>query len=236
MKKDEIIARYIGKSEIDIEKYRNLIIDLLDFFGLEKYVNDIVVSGDLVNCYSYYDPNSRQLHYGNNIFNSKHYNLSSSKAIVYILHELAHIIHIKNYEEERNNSLNIIVNNSARIGRCSYTSLLPINEYQAFINSNYALFKMLEEENIDYFNLRIIISNLIYNNYYDLDKRFISPYERYLEDNHDKICYNEEDILTSLLLGLKVEKSDFINGIHLINYSKGDDLYDTSVNKRRIKK
>ena len=91
----EILNNYYGIENKDMKYYYHMIINLIDYFNLENYINNIEILNSLETCLSLYDYNSKTLVFGNNIFNTEAYDVNSSKAMVYILHELIHVLRAK---------------------------------------------------------------------------------------------------------------------------------------------
>ena len=86
MEIDEIFNNYYGIENKDMKYYYYMITNLIDYFNLDNYINNIEILNSLETCLSLYDYNSKTLAFGNNIFNTDAYDVNSSKAMVYILH------------------------------------------------------------------------------------------------------------------------------------------------------
>lgn len=215
---NEILDKYYFVDIKNINESYNLVVDIIEYFQLSGYINNIEMVQNLNGCYSLYDKNIKKLVFGNNIFDNKLYNNNSSKAIIYILHELIHVIQTKYtslFEHYNIMEFDILKLSLSKNNRF-YLAIMPLHEYQAFLNSNYILFNYLISVNkIDELkNCQDIIINLLYNNYYDNDVNYISPLEQtikklklHLEYTLD--FYDDKEIETRILFGMPIEKQDF---------------------------
>lgn len=229
MKINEILDKYYFIDIQNINKFYNLIVDIIEYFQLYEYINNIEIVEKIDGCYSLYDKNIKKLVFGNNIFDNKLYNNNSSKAIIYILHELIHVIQTKYISLFEH--CNIIEFDVLRLSLLKnnvfYSAILPLHEYQAFLNSNYILFNYLISVNkIDELkNCQDIIINLLYNNYYDNNVSYISPLEQTIRELNMSLeytgkFYNNNEIETRILFGMPIKKLDFNFGIQKIKKGK----------------
>jgi len=222
----EILNRYYFLENNDMNNFNDLVIIMINYFKLEKFIDSIEIYDSLEGSYSLYDYNKKQLVFGNNIFNSNLYDTNFCKAIVYILHELIHVIqakYISMFEKYDILELNILklsfLNNNI-----SYSSILPLHEYQAFLNSNYILMNYLKNiDNFDDLNTcKNIVTNLLYNNYYDRNINYLSPLEQTIEKfglddiTYSNLCYNDKEIVNKLLFGMPIDRKDFVKGVKQI--------------------
>lgn len=219
MKINEILDEYYFIDIHNLNQFYNLIVDIIEYFQLYEYVNNIEIVEKLNGCYSLYDHNIKKLIFGNNIFDNKLYRNNSSKAIVYILHELIHVIQTKYiYLYENCNIIEFdILRLSLLNNNTFYSTILPLHEYQAFLNSNYILLNYLISVNKlnEAKSCRDIIINLLYNNYYDNNINYISPLEQAIKKlnmdfEYTEKFYTDEEIETRVLFGMPIEKKDFI--------------------------
>ena len=142
---NEILDKYYFVDIKNINESYNLVVDIIEYFQLSGYINNIEMVQNLNGCYSLYDKNIKKLVFGNNIFDNKLYNNNSSKAIIYILHELIHVIQTKYiylFEHCNIMEFNVLRLSLLKSNVC-YSAILPLHEYQAFLNSNYILFNYL---------------------------------------------------------------------------------------------
>lgn len=225
MKINSILNEYSYLNDQDIESFYPFIITMIHYLKLEKFVKNIKIFNCLDGCYSLYNSNDKILIFGNNIFTNKSYNNTFCKAAVYILHELIHVMqekYISMFEKCDILELKILklsfLNNNA-----SYSAILPLHEYQAFLNSNYILLNYLinKDNSNDINNCKNIITNLLYNNYYDSNINYLSPLEQTIKKFNDNInynafFYNDEEITNRLLFGMPVDKTDFITGVKIL--------------------
>lgn len=229
MKINEILDKYYFVNIRDINKFYNLIVDIIEYFQLYEYINNIEIVEKIDGCYSLYDKNIKKLVFGNNIFDNKLYNNNQSKAIIYILHELIHVIQTKYISLFEH--CNIMEFNVLRLSLLKsnvfYPAILPLHEYQAFLNSNYILFNYLISVNkIDELkNCQDIIVNLLYNNYYDNNLSYVSPLEQTIRKlnvglEYTETFYNNKEIETRILFGMPIEKQDFNVEIQKIKKGK----------------
>lgn len=219
MKINEILDEYYLIDIHNLNQFYDLIVDIIEYFQLYEYVNNIEIVEKLNGCYSLYDHNIKKLIFGNNIFDNKLYRNNSSKAIVYILHELIHVIQTKYiYLYENCNIIEFdILRLSLLNNNTFYSAILPLHEYQAFLNSNYILLNYLISVNKlnEAKSCRDIIINLLYNNYYDNNINYISPLEQAIKKlnmdfEYTEKFYTDEEIETRVLFGMPIEKKDFI--------------------------
>ena len=218
MEIDEIFNNYYGIENKNMRYYYYMIINLIDYFNLENYINNIEIIKSLETCLSLYDYNSKTLIFGNNIFDTDLYDINSNKAMVYILHELIHVLQAKyiSIHEKHNEPEFNILKISFLKSDFIYSSIMPLHEYQAFFNSNYILYDYLYRNNKleDIDNFTTIIIALLYNNYYDTKLNYISPIEQTirrfnLNYNYNNDFYSDMEINSRLLFGMPVSKSDF---------------------------
>lgn len=244
MKIDEILNNYYGIENKDMIYFYYMIINLIDYFDLSDFINNIEISNSLETGLSLYDYNSKTLAFGNNIFDTNLYNVNSNKAMVYILHELIHVLqakYISTYKKFNVFEFNIL-KTSFLNNDYIYSSIMPLHEYQAFFNSNYLLYDYLFRNNKlkDIDNFTSIIITLLYNNYYDSKLNFISPIEQTirrfnLNNNYNNDFYSDKEINSRLLFGMPILESDFKSKIKSIR-GKRSWKNVLSINKRRIKK
>ncbi len=243
MKKEDVLLKFFNIDGKNMDDYYYLIADLLYLLKIDKYVDDIVIVDDLISSYAFYDKNTKSLTFGNNIFSSQLFNNNSNKAIIYVLHELIHIIHEKLVNGDNKDTFIKVLSNSVNNKSVDYNSLFPLYEYQAYVNSTYILYNILLNEirNSDFRRCKNYLTNIIYNNYYDLNNVFISPIQREIRDNNYDICYNSEDYYdnnTKILIGDSVNRQEFLEVIHRVNNNsfKGVDLCELSINQGGIKR
>lgn len=218
MEIDEILNNYYGIENKDMIYFYYMIINLIDYFDLSNFVNNIEITNSLETCLSLYDYNNKTLAFGNNIFNIDLYDVNSNKAIVYILHELIHVLqakYISIYKKINIYEFNIL-ETSFLNNEYIYSTIMPLHEYQAFFNSNYLLYDYLLRNNKlkDIDNFTNIIVALLYNNYYDAKLNYISPIEQTIKRFNLNYSYNNDfysdmEINSRLLFGMPISKSDF---------------------------
>ena len=243
MNKEELVLKYISVEDRNLKKYYNFIVDLIYLYNLESFIKKIEFVNDS-SFYGYYDNNNKILYFSSSIFSSPLYNNNSSKVIVYIFHEILHVIQHQLVSTCKNDSFIRVLDNSLKGSIIDYSSLLPFYEYQAYVNSNFVLYNILTKgQNVDEReNSKRLIRTILYNNYYNYIKRFESPFDR--EVKKQGLCIKDkiegyENATSRLLLGLPVNYQEFLEFNYKINSHydfKGVDFYDLSINKRRIKK
>lgn len=232
MNLNKLLIKYYKSNSKNMRDYYNLVTDMIDYFDISKFVKGIEIYSNLSNAYALYDCNRKKLLFGNNIFENNQYNENCDKAFAYIMHEMIHIIQLKTLicETNKERPEYQILSQSFFDNDINYSSILPIHEYQAFINSNYLLLKFLTEttDKIDINNCCEIIKNLLYNNYYDEELNFTSPVNHLLKTNansnpHNFILFNDNNdksTLEKLLFGMPVEKKEFNEVMRKIKYNK----------------
>ena len=211
----EIFDKYYSNYD-NINKYYYLIVDLINVLKLNNYIDDIELKNTNEIYYSFYDLNCKKIVFCNDILQSNIYNYNCIKMYSYVLHELIHVYQnkvvdrLKKYDIPEIQLLEKSLKNKKRI----YSSILPIHEYQAFYNSNFQLLDYIFAKNniIDYNNCVNILSNLLYNNYYNEAASFTSPAEqtcKLLNINYEENQFKNNNIDYRIMLGLPVENEEF---------------------------
>ncbi len=210
----EIFDKYYSNYD-DINKYYYLIVDLIDVFKLNNYVDNIELKNTNEFYYSFYDSNCKKLVFCNDIFQSNIYNYNCIKIYSYILHELIHVYQnkivdrLKKYDIPEVQLLEESLKNKSRF----YSLNLPLHEYQAFYNSNFQLLNYIFEKNniIDYNNCINILKNLLYNNYYDEEVNITSPVEqtcKILNIDYDSNKFKIKNTEYKIMYGMSVDKKE----------------------------
>lgn len=232
MKIKDIITCSCYLTDGNIEKFYNLIMNIIDYLNINDFVKKVNFYDNLDNCFSQYNLNKKELNFGNNIFNSSNYLLNYSKAIVHILHEIIHVIQLKkvfnnDYDDIYSHEELKVLRESLFYNNINYSEILPLHEYQAFLNSNYILMDSVIDINgyEDIENIKYIIISLLYNNYYDKNLNYSSPVEQTanilkLNINYKCLLSKKESILNKICFGKPVEKSELVNCVKRIQKKK----------------
>ena len=206
-----------------------MIEDLIVYFNIENFVRIIDMNkNDNIHFYSYYNKSNGKLYFNNKILESPSYNAKFNKAVIYILHEIIHILQIKRVSGENQNIAEIeILKNSLNNNDSNYKAIMPLHEYQAFLNSNLIMLKYLvnfRKCDCDIEIIKQIIIAILYNNYYSSNMVFTSPiYETAKKLGIEQIynqCnkhYEDDKVLSRILFGSSIKQEEFNIEVKTLN-------------------